>query len=113
MFKILINITIALSMATILMGAYTRLTEAGLGCPDWPGCYGFLAVPEHPEHVAQALENFPGAEIVPHKARNEMHHRYLAGFLGLCVAAIFFMSQWLKQCRKLTTFILLLVIFRV
>ncbi len=112
MFKILINIAIALALGTIVLGAYTRLTEAGLGCPDWPGCYGFIAVPEHPTQVAQALEDFPGAQIVPHKAYNEMHHRYLAGLLGLSVAFIFLLSQWLKQCRVLATFILLLVMFQ-
>jgi heme a synthase len=112
MFKILINITIALTLVTIVLGAHTRLTEAGLGCPDWPGCYGFLAVPEHPTHVAQAKAEFPDAELVPHKAHNEMNHRYLASLLGLSVGVIFLLSQWLKQCRALTAFILLLVIFQ-
>lgn len=112
MFKILINIAIALTLGTIILGAHTRLTDAGLGCPDWPGCYGFLAVPKHPEHVAQAEAEFPHAELVPHKAHNEMNHRYVAGTLGLVIGFIFLLSLWLKRCRVLTAFILSLVIFQ-
>jgi heme a synthase len=112
MFKRIINIAIVLALSTIALGAYTRLTEAGLGCPDWPGCYGFAAVPKQPAQVAQALEAFPSAELVPHKAHNEMNHRYLAGLLGLSVAVIFLLSQWLKRCRVLSTVILLLVMFQ-
>jgi heme a synthase len=112
MFKVLINLAIALALGTIILGAHTRLTEAGLGCPDWPGCYGFVAVPEHPTHIAQAQAEFPDAELVPHKARNEMHHRYIAGLLGLSVGFIFLLSLWLKKNRVLTTSLLLLVMFQ-
>ena len=47
-------IATALAVVVVLLGAYTRLTHAGLGCPDWPGCYGFLAVPmsEHKQNLA-------------------------------------------------------------
>lgn len=108
----LTNVTILLALFVIVLGAYTRLTDAGLGCPDWPGCYGLLHAPQHEHHIAEAQENFPGAQIEPHKAHNEMLHRYVAGFLGLCVLAIFLVCQFLKRYRKLSSIILLVVIFQ-
>ncbi|MBV7298692.1 COX15/CtaA family protein [Enterovibrio paralichthyis] len=77
-----------LSVIVVGLGAYTRLTEAGLGCPDWPGCYGFLTVPHSEEKIAKATEAFPHAPVEVHKAWNEMIHRYVAGTLGLVIAAI-------------------------
>ena len=55
--------TILLALCVIVFGAYVRLTDAGLGCPDWPGCYGFITVPEPTEDYLSVEENFPG-EIV-------------------------------------------------
>lgn len=110
--RYLTNVTIFLALSVIVLGAYTRLTDAGLGCPDWPGCYGLLHAPQHEQHIAEAQEKFPDAEIEPHKARNEMLHRYLAGFLGLCVLAIFLACQFLKRYRVLSGIILVVVIFQ-
>ena len=72
-----------LALIVVLLGAYTRLTHAGLGCPDWPGCYGFIGVPmsEHKQAVAEA--RFPEAPVEVEKGWNEMVHRYFAGSLGL------------------------------
>lgn len=92
LFKGLINVSILLALIVIVLGAYTRLTDAGLGCPDWPGCYGSLQIPHNQEHIAAAQARFPEAQLVPHKARNEMVHRYVAATLGLCVVAIFFLQ---------------------
>ncbi len=111
-FAALVNITLLLALMVIALGAYTRLTDAGLGCPDWPGCYGKLTAPLHDGHIAEAQAQFPDANIEPHKAHNEMLHRYIAGLLGLCVLAIAVMSQWLKKCRWLAGAILLLVLFQ-
>lgn len=110
--KILINVAIALTMATIVLGAYTRLTDAGLGCPDWPGCYGFASAPQYAEQLAQAQEKFPGANIEPHKARNEMLHRYIAGLLGINVLMIFGVSLRQKSHRILPVIILLSVVMQ-
>lgn len=111
-FAALVNVSLLLALAVIALGAYTRLTDAGLGCPDWPGCYGKLTAPLHYGHIAEAQAQFPDANIEPHKAHNEMLHRYIAGLLGLCVLAIALVSQWLKKCRWLASAILLLVIFQ-
>ena len=78
----------ALAVVVVLLGAYTRLTHAGLGCPDWPGCYGFIGVPmsEHKQAVAEA--RFPEAPVEVEKGWNEMVHRYFAGSLGLVILGI-------------------------
>ncbi len=87
-FKYLVYVTFLLSLCVIALGAYTRLTEAGLGCPDWPGCYGFATVPQTSEQHTQALIAFPDSPVDVEKAWNEMFHRYLAGTLGVFIAAI-------------------------
>ncbi len=111
-FAALVNFTLLLTLMVIALGAYTRLTDAGLGCPDWPGCYGKLTAPLHDAHIAEAQAKFPNAQIEPHKAHNEMLHRYIAGLLGLCVLTIAIVSLGLKQFRLLSGIILLLVIFQ-
>lgn len=108
----LVTATLVLALAVIALGAYTRLTDAGLGCPDWPGCYGRLTPPVHDTHIAAAQARFPGAEVDPFKARNEMVHRYLAGLLGLCVLAIFVVSRRLPRGRGLAAALLALVVFQ-
>lgn len=110
--KPLTSATLLLALVVIVLGAYTRLTDAGLGCPDWPGCYGLLHAPKHDHHIAQAQENYPDAVIEPHKAHNEMLHRYVAGFLGLCVLAIFLLCQFTRRHRILSSVILGVVIFQ-
>lgn len=76
----------------VLLGAYTRLVDAGLGCPDWPGCYGFISVPLSVDDVAVAEKAFPGKPVEHEKAWPEMVHRYFAGSLGLLVAFITLIS---------------------
>lgn len=111
-FTALVNVTLVLTLMVIALGAYTRLTDAGLGCPDWPGCYGKLHAPLHDEHITAAQEKFPDATIEPHKAHNEMLHRYIAGLLGICVLVIAFISWRIKQYRLLSGIILGAVIFQ-
>jgi heme a synthase len=77
-----------LAGCVVLLGAYTRLVDAGLGCPDWPGCYGFLSVPETPEDVLSAESAYPHAPVEAEKAWAEMVHRYFAGTLGLLIAML-------------------------
>lgn len=89
--RTLVFVALLLALVVITLGAYTRLTHAGLGCPDWPGCYGFLDVPETAEKIAVAESAFPERPVEPAKAWNEMIHRYFAGSLGLLIGAIFIM----------------------
>ncbi len=81
-------VAVILAFTVILLGTYTRLVDAGLGCPDWPGCYGFLTVPEEPHDIQIATEAFPDTPIAADKAWPEMVHRYFAGSLGVLVAAL-------------------------
>ncbi|MCF2859628.1 COX15/CtaA family protein [Pseudoalteromonas sp. SMS1] len=78
-----------LAMCVVVLGAYTRLSNAGLGCPDWPGCYGFLTVPNELHEIAIAQQEFPSSRLEPRKAWIEMIHRYFAGGLGVVVLFIF------------------------
>lgn len=108
--KRLVSIAIALAVLVILLGAYTRLTDAGLACPDWPGCYGSLAIP-HSAQAERAVMLYPDTPLVPHKARSEMVHRYFAGMLGVIIVALFVLS-W-RQGGRLRIYaggLLLLVI---
>ncbi|TVP58033.1 MAG: heme A synthase, partial [Halomonadaceae bacterium] len=73
------------TMVVIILGAWTRLVEAGLGCPDWPGCYGFLLVPSGEANITLAEARFPDAPVDASKGWPEMIHRYAAGILGLII----------------------------
>lgn len=88
----------ALTVLVVVLGAYTRLTHAGLGCPDWPGCYGFLAVPMSEHKQELAASRFPEAPLEVHKGWNEMVHRYFAGFLGLVILGL--AAQALRRRRE-------------
>lgn len=89
-FRDLILLAMILAFVVIVLGAYTRLSDAGLGCPDWPGCYGvLLGVPDTEADIAQANTEFTRVVEVG-KAWKEMIHRYFAGTLGLLVLVIAF-----------------------
>ncbi|MDH5437106.1 MAG: COX15/CtaA family protein, partial [Gammaproteobacteria bacterium] len=80
--------TAIFALCVIILGAYVRLSDAGLGCPDWPGCYGRILVPEASHHVEQANESFPDRPVEAAKAWKEMIHRYFASALGLLICAL-------------------------
>jgi heme a synthase len=88
MYRKLLWLAPIFTLIVVVAGAYTRLTDSGLGCPDWPGCYGQLTAPDTPAEIARAETRFPDAEIDPFKGWVEMIHRYLAGTLGLIILAI-------------------------
>lgn len=90
---------LALTGVVIVLGAYTRLSDAGLGCPDWPGCYGHLTVPEDPARQAAASAAFPERPLDPTKAWIEMIHRYFAGGLGLVILALTAIA-WARHRRS-------------
>lgn len=86
-----------LAFGVIKLGAWTRLSNAGLGCPDWPTCYGFIAVPSHPENVEIANAAFPDRPLVQEKAWPEMIHRYFASTLGSLIVVIAIGSLTLRK----------------
>ncbi len=88
MFRKLVLGTAFLAFAVVVFGAFVRLADAGLGCPDWPGCYGHVAVPQSAEARGIAQLKFPDQPLDNSKAWIEMMHRYLAGTLGLLILAI-------------------------
>jgi cytochrome c oxidase assembly protein subunit 15 len=110
MYKKLLLVATALALCVVVLGAYVRLSDAGLGCPDWPGCYGHITVP----HSSAAAAAFPDKPLETPKAWKEMVHRYFAGTLGLLILAIF-ATAW-RQRRAISpvlpTVLLLLVIFQ-
>ncbi len=104
------------ALVVLILGAYTRLSDAGLGCPDWPGCYGQLDVPQTVEEIAAAEALYPQSPVEQEKAWKEMVHRYFAGTLGLLILAITILS-WRRrhvadQLLLLPTLLLLLVTFQ-
>lgn len=78
----------ALAFVVVVLGAFVRLSDAGLGCPDWPGCYGHLDVPQTQSEIERANERYGDRPVEETKAWKEMVHRYAAGTLGLLVAAL-------------------------
>lgn len=81
-------IATAVACVVVILGAFTRLSDAGLGCPDWPGCYGHLTWPKSEGAVALAEARFPESPVEHDKTWPEMVHRYFAGFLGLVILGI-------------------------
>ena len=77
-----------LALLVIVLGAFVRLSDAGLGCPDWPGCYGQIDVPREAGEIARANAAFPERPVDVAKAWIEMIHRYAAAALGLLILAI-------------------------
>ena len=105
-----------LALIVVSFGAYTRLTDSGLGCPDWPGCYGTLSVPESIDQIEKAQAIYPDSPVEIEKAWIEMIHRYIAGILGIMILVIAFMSIRLREqinySLKWPFFLLGLVIFQ-
>ena len=103
------------TFAVIVLGAFVRLSDAGLGCPDWPGCYGHITWPVEAHEVEQANQSFPERAVETHKAWKEMVHRYLAGALVLLVLAINILawkSSARKSIRNLAAALLVLILFQ-
>lgn len=111
--KPLLKITLFFTLCVIMMGAYTRLSDAGLGCPDWPGCYGMVKVPTASHELTAVKDAFPEYTVEADKAWLEMIHRYIAGALGLMVLAVLVMSLRKADApKKLPIFIAILILFQ-
>ncbi|MBV5322982.1 MAG: COX15/CtaA family protein [Ilumatobacteraceae bacterium] len=94
--------TLLLTFDLVLFGAFTRLTDSGLGCPDWPGCYGNTSPVGAGEHIVAAQNLLPDGPVTQAKAWIEMLHRYLATAVGALITLLTVLSwrDWWRQ-RKL------------
>ncbi|MDT4331685.1 signal recognition particle-docking protein FtsY [Methylomonas sp. MV1] len=100
MFRRLLLCGAVLALLVIVVGAYVRLGHAGLGCPDWPGCYGKAVVADTDQFKADAAAAFAGQAVDVAKAWKEMAHRYLAGALAV-LALLALPFAWREQKRGL------------
>ncbi len=99
MFKKLTLLAAVWTFCLIVLGAYVRLSDAGLGCPDWPGCYG-KATPHHAiESISAAQAEQPHGPVSLAKAWKEMVHRYFASTLGFLILVMTVLA--VRQRRKL------------
>ena len=91
---------VLLCFAVVVLGAYVRLTAAGLGCPDWPGCYGHLTPAG--AQAAGSTTAFPGQPFEPGKAWREMIHRYAVGTLSVIIVLLTALAISTRRQRVLS-----------
>ena len=91
-------LTLFLTFDLVLFGAFTRLTDSGLGCPDWPGCYGSASPVGARADIAAAQEAMPTGPVTHGKAWVEMIHRYLATGVGVLIIVLT-VATWLQWRR--------------
>ena len=100
----------------VVVGAWVRLTNAGLGCPDWPGCYGHIHPAQLVDRVAEINADNPARPFDYQKALNEMVHRYIVGALGILVLGLAALSVWNRrdpaQPRVLPWVLVVLLVFQ-
>ena len=93
-------VTLFLTFDLVLFGAFTRLSDSGLGCPDWPGCYGHASPWGAQAEIAVAQSAMPTGPVTRNKAWIEMVHRYLATGVGVLILVLA-VASWLAPGRKL------------
>ena len=96
--RVLTLITLFLTFDLVLFGAFTRLTDPGLGCPDWPGCYGHMSPVGAKASISAAQEAMPTGPVTHSKAWVEMIHRYLATAVGVLILVLASVS-WVERKR--------------
>jgi cytochrome c oxidase assembly protein subunit 15 len=100
-YRKLIWVVLFLTFDLIVFGGFTRLTDSGLGCPDWPGCYGHANPFQADSFISAAASAMPSGPVTVVKAWIEMIHRYLAMMIGVLLLAVAFIAwrRWLKSAR--------------
>jgi cytochrome c oxidase assembly protein subunit 15 len=98
--QLLTQLTLFLTFDLVLFGAFTRLTDSGLGCPDWPGCYGSASPVGAAQHIDAAQSALPSGPVTHAKAWVEMIHRYLATGVGVLILTLT-LASW-QACRVRT-----------
>jgi cytochrome c oxidase assembly protein subunit 15 len=96
-YRKLILAALVLTFFVVPLGAYVRLSDAGLGCPDWPGCYGQITPHHAADDINAALKTSPNGVVSHAKAWKEMVHRYFAGTLGVLILAVFVTAWRLRR----------------
>ena len=91
-------VTLFLTFDLIVFGAFTRLTDSGLGCPDWPGCYGYASPLGATPQITAAQAAMPTGPVTFPKAWIEMIHRYLATGVGVLILTLA-VTSWLERKR--------------
>ena len=102
---------ICMAFVVIALGAWTRLVDAGLGCPDWPLCYGFVTFPVSEADIAIAETRYPMFEYDINKAIPEVVHRYFAAGLGLLAIFLVYFSFTKTRDRSIRSWSLFLLFF--
>ena len=102
---------ICLAFVVIALGAWTRLVDAGLGCPDWPGCYGFVVFPTNEAEIALAEARYPTFPYDINKAIPEVVHRYFAAALGFIAIIMVYYSFKQNENRNIRRWTIGLLIF--
>lgn len=93
------------ALGLVMFGAFVRLSNAGLSCPDWPTCYGQVTWPEHAQAVAKADAAYPNRPYEAHKAWREQLHRVLAGTLGVMVLGMALLASWRRRRERLAVIV--------
>ena len=101
-------LAIIFALFVVMLGAYTRLTDAGLGCPDWPGCYGQMVLADGGTRLIEAQQTYPTIPIEAKKAWTEMAHRYAAGSLALLIVFLACLSY--RARHEITPWILVCLV---
>ena len=112
MYRKLILLAVVVTLFLIPFGAWVRLTDAGLGCPDWPGCYGKLT-PNHAIDAISRAVDVQGGEHGPvslGKAWREMAHRYVASALGFLILIIAALAVARREALKQSPVLALVIV---
>ena len=100
--RVLTLVTLFLTFDLVIFGAFTRLTDSGLGCPDWPGCYGSASPLGAQLHIDAAQSAMPTGPVTHPKAWIEMIHRYLATGVGVLILTLA-LASWVARWSAKTT----------